>query len=77
LSFPTRRSCRRPPAARFAALRASGCPVTASAAKAASATSRAATGYADHASKGHDGARIWVGWAILAYILGTLAIRAA
>ena len=27
--------------------------------------------------KGHDGARIWVGWAILAYNLDTLAIRAA
>jgi hypothetical protein len=42
-----------------------------------SATSTAATGYADHASKAHDGARTWFGWAILAYNLDTLATRTA
>ena len=50
---------------------------TGSAARAASATSSAATDYADHACKGHQGARTWVAWAILAYNLDTLAIRGA
>ncbi len=42
-----------------------------------SATSTAAPGWSDLASRGDQGGQIWTEWAMLAYNTDTLAVRAA